>query len=236
MLKRITKVRTPEQRKKVLLFGNKALLKRTIPDVQKEQDAMKKPTIQKAAAPIIWDEKVMQKIDALHAGVRRGTLHLKALDNKKREAHVQAVFNKCEFLGAASNVQSVLPIIRADSSAIEVCFIGRSNVGKSSLINALLASNKARVSERPGLTQTINFYASSKHLNVVDMPGYGFAFAKDETKEQWKQFVMQFILQRASLKRVFVLLDARHGMKKSDAEFCKFLNEYVVIICVTLAL
>jgi ribosome biogenesis GTP-binding protein YsxC/EngB len=88
---------------------------------------------------------------------------------------------------------------------------GRSNVGKSSLINALGRTTSARVSDRPGHTQQINFYTCGKYFHLVDMPGYGFAFAKQEAVETWQEAMHTYLAERKTLKRVYVLLDARHG-------------------------
>ncbi|CAG8452368.1 848_t:CDS:2 [Ambispora leptoticha] len=101
----------------------------------------------------------------------------------------------------------------------ELAFVGRSNVGKSSLINALGDTTTARTSDKPGLTQQINFYAAGNIFNLVDMPGYGFAYADEEARLNWKKLIETYISTRKSLKRLYVLLDARHGIKIADKEF-----------------
>lgn len=106
----------------------------------------------------------------------------------------------------------------------EIGVVGRSNVGKSSLINQLCGSTTARVSDKPGLTQQINFYTAGRDFHLVDMPGYGFAYAKEEAKTQWQSLIESYIRQRKSLKRVMVLTDARHGIKASDKEFLTMLD------------
>ncbi|KAI9597987.1 P-loop containing nucleoside triphosphate hydrolase protein [Syncephalis fuscata] len=107
----------------------------------------------------------------------------------------------------------------------EAAFVGRSNVGKSSLLNALARFTKpARVSDKPGLTQQINFFTAGRHFHLVDMPGYGFAFAKSETIEAWQSAIDVYLSTRQTLKRVYVLIDSRHGLKSNDKEFIKNLD------------
>ncbi|KAF0428770.1 P-loop containing nucleoside triphosphate hydrolase protein [Gigaspora margarita] len=106
----------------------------------------------------------------------------------------------------------------------ELCFVGRSNVGKSSLINALADTTVVRTSDKPGLTQQINFYAAGNMFNMVDMPGYGFAYVKDEERLKWKELIETYISQRKTLKRIFVIIDARHGLKIADKEFISMLD------------
>ena len=98
----------------------------------------------------------------------------------------------------------------------EVAFAGRSNVGKSSLINALTGKPIARASSTPGCTQEINFFKLGTRFCLVDMPGYGFANAPVEVVQNWTQMVHQYLRHRRQLKRVFLLIDARHGVNKVD--------------------
>jgi GTP-binding protein len=95
----------------------------------------------------------------------------------------------------------------------EVAFWGRSNVGKSSLLNALIGSGIARTSNTPGRTQQLNFFNLGDKLILVDMPGYGFANVPLKMKHQWEQLISTYLTMRDKLKRVFVLIDARHGFK-----------------------
>lgn len=131
------------------------------------------------------------------------------------------IFKKpCEFLLGASNYSHVPP-----EKISEVAFAGRSNVGKSSLINALFNNSKvAKVSNTPGRTQQLNFFNVSNLFVFVDMPGYGFAKAPKKHIVQWEKLISQYILQRTTLKRIFLLIDARHGIKKNDAEFMEHLD------------
>ncbi len=111
----------------------------------------------------------------------------------------------------------------------EVCFIGRSNVGKSSLINALFdRRNLARTSKTPGRTQELNFFSLGKKSYVVDLPGYGYAKASKDKRSDWQGLIKSYIAERRSLKRVFTLVDARHGLKENDREFFSFLDTYAV--------
>ena len=106
----------------------------------------------------------------------------------------------------------------------EVAFAGRSNVGKSSLINALTGQPIARASSTPGRTQEINFFKLGTRFCLVDMPGYGFANAPVQLVQNWTQMVHQYLRQRRQLKRVFLLIDARHGLKKVDEDIMIMLD------------
>lgn len=101
---------------------------------------------------------------------------------------------------------------------LEIAFAGRSNVGKSSLINALCGvSGLARTSNTPGRTQELNIFESqSEALRIVDMPGYGYAKAPEDKVRQWTKLIHQYLTGRATLRRVYVLIDGRHGPKDND--------------------
>ena len=112
-----------------------------------------------------------------------------------------------------------------------VAFAGRSNVGKSSLLNALTnRKSLARTSVTPGRTQELNFFdvGDPVYLRLVDMPGYGFAKAPLKVVEQWKRLVRDFLRGRVSLKRALVLIDSRHGVKTVDIEMMRMLDEAAV--------
>ena len=111
----------------------------------------------------------------------------------------------------------------------EVAFAGRSNVGKSSLINALFNQKKlAKTSSTPGRTQQLNFFNFDDKLYLVDLPGYGYAEAPEKLVKQWQAILKTYLRGRPNLRRVFVLIDSRRGIKKEDLEIMKMLDEAAV--------
>ncbi|XP_022732148.1 uncharacterized protein LOC111286449 isoform X2 [Durio zibethinus] len=135
--------------------------------------------------------------------------------NSERERIEENIFrNKLQFY-AAAKVSSSFPA----PDIPEIAFAGRSNVGKSSLLNALTRQwGVVRTSDKPGHTQTINFFKLGSKLCLVDLPGYGFAYAKEEVKEAWEELVKEFVSTRVGLKRVCLLIDTKWGMKPRDKE------------------
>ncbi|WP_432449558.1 ribosome biogenesis GTP-binding protein YihA/YsxC [Aliiroseovarius marinus] len=112
---------------------------------------------------------------------------------------------------------------------IEVCFAGRSNVGKSSLINAVTGRVKlARASNTPGRTQEINFFTTTNGPYLVDLPGYGYANAPVAVVEKWQRLLKAYLSGRQNLRRAFVLIDSRHGVKKVDEEIMSLLDSSAV--------
>ncbi|MGL4236090.1 ribosome biogenesis GTP-binding protein YihA/YsxC [Tabrizicola sp.] len=111
----------------------------------------------------------------------------------------------------------------------EVCFAGRSNVGKSSLINALTGRKSlARASNTPGRTQEINYFSLGVSRYLVDLPGYGFAEAPVAVVAKWQALLKQYLAGRQTLRRAFVLIDARHGVKAVDEEILTLLDRSAV--------
>lgn len=118
---------------------------------------------------------------------------------------------------------------------IEVCFAGRSNVGKSRLVNALTSRRSlARISGTPGRTQQINFFSLGDRHYLVDVPGYGFARAPLRSVKKWQGLLRTYLAGRASLRRVFLLIDARHGPKLPDIEIMDLLDRTAVTFQVIL--
>ncbi|MGJ0454235.1 MAG: ribosome biogenesis GTP-binding protein YihA/YsxC [Methylocystis sp.] len=135
----------------------------------------------------------------------------------------------CDFIFASAKA-SDLPVIGPP----EIAFAGRSNVGKSSLLNALTnRKTLARVSNTPGRTQQLNFFAlggapGAERLRLVDMPGYGYAAVGKEKVASWSQLMRDYLKGRASLARVFVLVDGRRGVKPLDEEMFDLLDQSAV--------
>ncbi|MBL4603117.1 MAG: YihA family ribosome biogenesis GTP-binding protein [Emcibacteraceae bacterium] len=135
----------------------------------------------------------------------------------------------CEFLLGAAALEQ-LP----EPNATEVAFAGRSNVGKSSLLNALTGRNSlARTSNTPGRTQQLNFFFLGERnkkdgLYVVDLPGYGYAKVSKKLVKDWVKLMREYLRGRPNLRRVFVSVDGRHGLKDSDKELMSMLDETAV--------
>lgn len=131
---------------------------------------------------------------------------------------------QCDFvLGVAALNQ--LP----DSDRGEVAFAGRSNVGKSSLLNALTSRKAlARTSHTPGRTQQLNFFDLGGQLYLVDMPGYGYAKVSKGTRDEWNELMRSYLRGRVNLRCCFILVDARHGLKDTDIDMMKMLDEAAV--------
>ena len=134
------------------------------------------------------------------------------------------------FAGGADFLKGVVAMDgMPPSDRLEVCFAGRSNVGKSSLINALTGRKAlARTSNTPGRTQEINFFTLGEERYLVDVPGYGFANAPKPIVEKWQRLLKAYLSGRQSLRRVFLLIDARHGAKEVDAEIMQLLGRSAV--------
>ncbi len=137
------------------------------------------------------------------------------------------------FTHASPSIESLPPM-----GSLEIAFAGRSNVGKSSLINALTGQNGlARTSNTPGRTQELNYFVPDGYSGgegdlppcaLVDMPGYGYAQAPKEQVDAWTRLVFDYLRGRSTLKRVYVLIDSRHGIKKNDEDVFKLLDKAAV--------
>jgi GTP-binding protein len=136
----------------------------------------------------------------------------------------------CDFFFAAAKSDGLPPL-----GPPEIAFAGRSNVGKSSLINALTGRQSlARTSNTPGRTQELIFFDLAGQLTLVDMPGYGYAAVNKNKVASWGQLMRDYLRGRASLMRAFVLVDGRHGLKDSDIETMKLLDKSAVSYAIVL--
>lgn len=178
--------------------------------------------------------KLYEKLEKLGFGTLLKTKRFagvhkqKAKRDQQRLQHTERVgpppepkyaFPLLSFFAGAKTPKSFPP-----ESLKEIAFVGRSNVGKSSLINSVAESSVVRTSDKPGLTQQLNFFNVGKLFHMIDMPGYGFAFVDEAERQSWKELMETYISQRKTLKRIYVVLDARHGVKVADTEFLKMLN------------
>ena len=130
----------------------------------------------------------------------------------------------CDFIAAANNMKVLPP-----EGLPEICFAGRSNVGKSSLINALTGRKTlARTSQTPGRTRQLIFFSLADRIQLVDLPGYGYARAPKTDIKAWTTLTRKFLAGRASLQRVFLLIDARRGIGPGDSEIMTLLDASAV--------
>ena len=127
-----------------------------------------------------------------------------------------------KFIGSFDSINSI-PNLPMNKYA----FIGRSNVGKSSLINAIAGVNIARISKTPGRTRSINLFNINDKIILVDLPGYGYAVASKSDREYWSLRLEEY-LKKKDLKLLFILIDSRIGLKKLDIEFIKFCDFYEI--------
>lgn len=141
-----------------------------------------------------------------------------------QDIDIQKFFRQADFLLGMSDLAQ-LP----ESDIPEIAFAGRSNVGKSSLLNALTGrKDLARTSNTPGRTQQLNFFNFSDQLYMVDMPGYGYAKVSKKMRSDWDHLIFNYLRGRPNLRCVFVLVDSRHGLKDSDIMIMEMLDEAAV--------
>lgn len=130
----------------------------------------------------------------------------------------------CDFMWGSADLKQLPP---PDFS--EVAFAGRSNVGKSSLVNALTGrSTLAKISNTPGRTQQLNFFNLGGLLYLVDMPGYGYAKVSKQVRDQWDNLIFEYLRGRPNLRVVLILIDSRHGLKESDIHLMDLLDKAAV--------
>lgn len=147
-----------------------------------------------------------------------------AEDDDFVEAGRRLFAGEAGFFWAASKLGGLPPM-----KGVEVAFAGRSNVGKSSLVNALTGRKTlARTSHTPGRTQELNFFNIGDRFTLVDMPGYGYAAVAKEKVRAWTGLIDDYLRGRANLARVFVLIDARHGLKPNDTAVLDALDKAAV--------
>jgi len=131
---------------------------------------------------------------------------------------------KVELVKTVYNINDKFPEDRSGDVAI----VGRSNVGKSSLLNTLFGRKLAHVSKKPGKTRSINFYLVNSEFYIVDLPGYGYAKVSKTERQKWAELVDYYFKKRWSLKMVYLLIDGRHGVQKNDEALINWIRDYGV--------
>lgn len=135
--------------------------------------------------------------------------------------------NQCNFIAGVAGINQMPHKLLARP---QIAFVGRSNAGKSSIINCLIGRrNLAQVSKTPGRTQQINFFDISGKILLIDLPGYGYAAVSKNKKCNWDRLISYYFKNASQLKRVFLLIDARVGLKDSDLSLMNFLDELAIV-------
>jgi GTP-binding protein len=149
-------------------------------------------------------------------------------EDREKEPYEQArsfFSGRCDFILGVTNLNQ-LPEDRVP----EIAFAGRSNVGKSTLMNALTGRKTlARISHTPGRTQQLNFFNMADRFYLVDMPGYGYAKVSKKIRSEWDKLIFEYLSGRPNLRNVFLLVDARHGLKDSDRQLLALLDKAAVV-------
>ncbi len=131
---------------------------------------------------------------------------------------------QCDFIASANNMKALPPV-----TLPEICFAGRSNVGKSSLVNALTGRRMlARTSQTPGRTRQLIFFNLASRLQLVDLPGYGYASAPKADIKAWTNLTRRYLAGRPSLQRVFLLIDSRRGIGPADRDIMNLLDKTAI--------
>lgn len=147
-----------------------------------------------------------------------------AFDAKELQAGNTLFTKPCQFVLSAARFDQI-----PAATMNEIAFAGRSNVGKSSLLNALFNQKTlAKTSSTPGRTQQLNYFNLNDQLYIVDLPGYGFAKAPDAAVKQWQKIIFEYLRGRPNLRRVFLMIDSRHGLKPIDHKTMDLLDEAAV--------
>lgn len=155
---------------------------------------------------------------------------LSAPDEEAIEAGRLLFAGQCDFTAAAQNLDALPPL-----GLPEIAFAGRSNVGKSSLVNALTGRRTlARTSQTPGRTRQLIFFALSNRLQLVDLPGYGYAKAPKTDIKAWTKLTRQFLAGRQTLQRLLLLIDSRRGVQDADKQMMELMNDAAVSWAVVL--
>ncbi len=142
------------------------------------------------------------------------------MEDKSHETSKKLFAGPCDFVRGVTSLEQLPPM-----DLPEIAFAGRSNVGKSTLLNALTGRKAlARVSHTPGRTQQLNFFQLGGHCYLVDMPGYGYAKISKKQRKEWDRLIFDYLRGRANLRTVFVLIDARHGIKETDKHVFELLD------------